>query len=63
MEKSTEFARSLGLLFDRENDITDVLDETFSITDESFGEQKQVDLKPGGRDIPVTNENKKEYVE
>ena len=54
---------SLDLLFDRENDITDVLEETFSMTDESFGEQKQVDLKPGGQNIPLTNENKKEYVE
>ena len=23
----------------------------------------EVDLKPGGRDIPVTEDNKKEYVE
>ncbi|OAP60789.1 E3 ubiquitin-protein ligase RSP5 [Fonsecaea erecta] len=46
-----------------ENDITDVLDQTFSIEDEQFGETKTIDLKPGGRDIPVTNENKREYVE
>ena len=58
-----DFTSSLDLLFDRENDITDVLEETFSMTDESFGEQKQVDLKPGGQNIPLTNENKKEYVE
>lgn len=53
----------LDLLSDRENDITDVLEETFSMTDESFGERKQVDLKPDGQNIPLTNENKKEYVE
>ncbi|KIW95176.1 E3 ubiquitin-protein ligase RSP5 [Cladophialophora bantiana CBS 173.52] len=46
-----------------ENDITDVLDQTFSIEDEQFGETKTIDLKPGGRDIAVTNENKREYVE
>ncbi|KIX94406.1 E3 ubiquitin-protein ligase RSP5 [Fonsecaea multimorphosa CBS 102226] len=46
-----------------ENDITDVLDQTFSIEDEQFGETKTIDLKPGGRDLPVTNENKREYVE
>ena len=36
---------------------------TFSTEDERFGEQLEIDLKPGGRDIPVTNENKKEYIE
>ncbi|EHY55694.1 hypothetical protein HRR83_007909 [Exophiala dermatitidis] len=46
-----------------ENDITDVLDQTFSIEDEQFGETKTIDLKPNGRNIPVTNENKREYVE
>ena len=46
-----------------ENDITDVLDQTFSTEDERFGETITIDLKPGGADIPVTNENKKEYVE
>lgn len=46
-----------------ENDITDVLDQTFSVDDEQFGETKTIDLKSGGRDIPVTNENKQEYVE
>ena len=46
-----------------ENDITDILDQTFSIDDEQFGELRTIDLKPGGRDIPVTNDNKQEYVE
>lgn len=46
-----------------ENDITDILDQTFSVDDEQFGETQTIDLKPGGRDIPVTNENKQEYVE
>lgn len=46
-----------------ENDITDILDQTFSVDDEQFGETRTIDLKPGGRDIPVTNENKQEYVE
>jgi E3 ubiquitin-protein ligase NEDD4 len=36
---------------------------TFSVDDERFGEKVIVDLKEGGRDIEVTNENKKEYVE
>ena len=55
---------TFSLLFHSENDITGVLDEaTFSMDDESFGEKKTVDLKPNGRNIEVTNENKKEYVE
>jgi E3 ubiquitin-protein ligase NEDD4 len=40
-----------------------VIFEHFSVEDEVFGEKQTVDLKPGGRDIEVTNENKKEYVE
>jgi E3 ubiquitin-protein ligase NEDD4 len=47
----------------REHDITDVLDETFSLTEERFGELVTVELKPGGENIPVTEANKKEYVD
>ena len=55
---------SWGLVSDcfSENDITDVLEQTFSVEDERFGEIMTVDLKPDGRDIPVTEENKTEYV-
>lgn len=47
----------------RENDITDVLDLTFSTEDNRFGETVTIDLKPGGQEIEVTNGNKNEYVE
>lgn len=47
----------------RDNDIDGILELTFSVDDEKFGERRTIDLKPGGRDIPVTNENKQEYVE
>ncbi|KAK5171359.1 uncharacterized protein LTR77_004503 [Saxophila tyrrhenica] len=56
-----EFHRTLSWTMD--NDITDVIYSTFSVEDERFGEKVTVDLKPGGQDIEVTNENKKEYVE
>lgn len=46
----------------RENDITDVIDETFTTTEERFGEMVTVELKPGGGDIEVTEDNKKDYV-
>ena len=49
--------------FYRENDITDIIDETFTTTEERFGEMVTIELKPGGADIPVTEENKKDYVE
>ncbi|ESK90467.1 ubiquitin-protein ligase [Moniliophthora roreri MCA 2997] len=51
-----------SLLWMLENDITDVLDETFTTTEDRFGELVTIDLKPGGADVPVTEENKKEYV-
>lgn len=56
-----EFYRSLQWIID--NDITDVLELTFSAEDDKFGQVVEVDLKPGGRDIEVTQENKHEYVE
>ena len=52
-----------GLTWMLENDITDVIEDTFSITEEHFGEVVTVDLKPGGRDVEVTEDNKKEYVD
>ncbi|OBT50556.1 E3 ubiquitin-protein ligase hulA [Pseudogymnoascus sp. 24MN13] len=56
-----DFHRSL--VWTLENDIEGVLDQTFSTEDERFGVTSVEDLKPGGRDIAVTNENKKEYVD
>ncbi|RAL00299.1 NEDD4 family E3 ubiquitin-protein ligase [Aspergillus ibericus CBS 121593] len=52
-----------NLTWTLENDIEGIIELTFSVDDEKFGERTTVDLKPGGRDIPVTNENKHEYVE
>lgn len=36
---------------------------TFSVEQERFGERIPVDLKPDGQNIPVTDENKTEYVQ
>ena len=46
----------------RDNDITDVIDETFSVTEDRFGEIVTLDLIPNGQDITVTEENKADYV-
>ncbi|KAJ2908295.1 E3 ubiquitin-protein ligase tom1, partial [Coemansia aciculifera] len=45
-----------------ENDITGLLDETFSIEVDDFGQHRVVDLIPNGHDVGVTEENKAEYV-
>ena len=46
----------------RENNIENVLDNTFSVEHNSFGKVHEYELKPGGNDIKVTEENKREYV-
>eukprot|EP00177_Eucheuma_denticulatum_P008191 GFKZ01014909.1.p1 GENE.GFKZ01014909.1~~GFKZ01014909.1.p1 ORF type:complete len:1872 (+),score=326.79 GFKZ01014909.1:314-5929(+) len=45
-----------------ENDITGILDYTMSAEYDEFGKQTVIDLVPNGRNIPVTEENKAEYV-
>ncbi|KAH7930858.1 ubiquitin-protein ligase [Leucogyrophana mollusca] len=52
-----------GLTWMLENDITDVIDETFTTTEERFGELVTIELKNGGGDINVTEDNKKDYVD
>ncbi|KAG6885071.1 hypothetical protein C0993_006150 [Termitomyces sp. T159_Od127] len=52
-----------GMTWMLENDITGVIDETFTTVEDRFGEMVTIELKVGGADIPVTEENKKEYVD
>lgn len=56
-----DFHRSLQWMLD--NSIEGVLEQTFATEDERFGVTNVEDLKPGGRDIEVTDANKKEYVD
>ena len=51
-----------SLLWMLENDITDIITETFSLETEAFGVTQIVDLIDNGRNVPVTEENKHEYV-
>lgn len=51
-----------SLLWILENDITDIITETFSVETDDFGEKQIIDLVENGRNIPVTDENKHEYV-
>lgn len=34
----------------------------FTVTEESFGKRHVIELKPGGKDLSVTDENKMQYV-
>jgi E3 ubiquitin-protein ligase HUWE1 len=45
-----------------ENDITDIITETFSVDNDKFGVVETIDFIPNGRNISVTEENKHEYV-
>jgi E3 ubiquitin-protein ligase NEDD4 len=57
-----DFHRSLQWMLD--NDISGgILEQTFSTEDERFGVMTVEDLIPNGRNIDVTNDNKKEYVD
>lgn len=47
---------------DSDNDITGIIDNGFCVDHDAYGQHVVHDLKPGGRDIIVTEENKKEYV-
>ncbi|XP_054285164.1 probable E3 ubiquitin-protein ligase HERC4 isoform X2 [Macrosteles quadrilineatus] len=61
---SPTMARSLQQLLDyQESDVEDVFCLNFELVREVFGETKHYPLKQGGEKIPVTHENKKEYVE
>ncbi|KAF1986612.1 HECT-domain-containing protein [Aulographum hederae CBS 113979] len=57
----SEFHNSLTWML--ENEIGDSMGFDFTTDDERFGETTSVELKPGGAEINVTDENKKEYVE
>jgi hypothetical protein len=57
-----EFHQSLQWI--KDNDISDCgLDLTFSVDEEIFGQITERDLKPNGRNVPVTEKNKKDYIE
>jgi len=56
-----EFYKNLQWMLD--NSVEGVLDLTFSVEADEFGRVKVIPLKPGGSSIPVTDENKLEYVQ
>ncbi|KAM8730845.1 E3 ubiquitin-protein ligase HECW1-like isoform 2-T2 [Acanthopagrus schlegelii] len=56
-----EFHQSLQWM--KDNDITDILDLTFTVNEEVFGQVTERELKSGGSHIQVTEKNKKDYIE
>ncbi|XP_056287626.1 E3 ubiquitin-protein ligase HECW2-like isoform X2 [Pseudoliparis swirei] len=56
-----EFHQSLQWM--KDNDIEDMLDLTFTVNEEVFGQITERELKPCGANIPVCEKNKKEYIE
>ncbi|XP_021936482.1 probable E3 ubiquitin-protein ligase HERC4 isoform X2 [Zootermopsis nevadensis] len=61
---SPTLAKSLQDLLDySESDLEEVFILNFEVTREVFGEIKVQPLKPGGENIPVTQENKQEFVD
>lgn len=55
-----EFFRSC--IWMMENDVTGVMDLTFTVETNEFGRVVRKELKPNGFNIPVTEENKLEYI-
>ena len=55
-----EFHKSLSWTLD--HDITGVLDWTFSVETDEFGQHRDIDLIDNGHTIPVTEANKRDYV-
>eukprot|EP00210_Caulerpa_lentillifera_P006699 g6401.t1 len=58
-----ELANNLQKLLEFEGDVENTLSMTFEVEYESFGEMCTRELKPSGTSIPVTKENREEYVE
>eukprot|EP00729_Bicosta_minor_P011256 gene11256-957_t len=57
-----EYHKSLVWIL--ENDIDELgMGMDFSVDEEKFGETTNIDLKPGGKDIDVTDANKEEYID
>ncbi|CAB1433446.1 unnamed protein product [Pleuronectes platessa] len=51
-----------SLVWILDNDITGVLDHTFCVEHNAYGEMIQHELKPNGKSLPVSQDTKKEYV-
>ena len=53
---------SVAVIVFRENDIDGVIDTTFAVEHDHFGQLIQHELMSGGNEMQVTNDNKDKYV-
>ncbi|XP_059179233.1 probable E3 ubiquitin-protein ligase HECTD2 isoform X2 [Physella acuta] len=58
-----EVAKGLQDLLDYDGDVEETFCLTFEVVQTLPGETRTLPLKPGGENIPVTNDNRKEYVQ
>eukprot|EP01043_Picozoa_sp_COSAG02_P054824 COSAG02_NODE_6269_length_3693_cov_9.040345_1_plen_859_part_00 len=61
-EIDADIANGLQQLLDFDGDVQEMFELTFTHDTEEYGMLVSKNLKPGGAEIPVTNENKGEYV-
>jgi HECT-domain (ubiquitin-transferase) len=61
-EFNPELVKGLKVLLNFEGDVQEVFCKSFCIETEVFGQIKRHQLKENGENIPVTNENRVEYV-
>ena len=57
-----ELGRGLEQLLDFDGDVEATFAQSFEVQYDYFGELRTVELKPGGSDTPVTNDNRAEFV-
>ncbi|KAG9325799.1 hypothetical protein KVV02_005723, partial [Mortierella alpina] len=62
MELDPTLAKGLRQLESFEGDVLEAYDRTFQIDYESMGQTFQYDLVPDGASVPLTNENRNEFV-
>ncbi|EFC46237.1 predicted protein [Naegleria gruberi] len=62
-ETFPDLGRGMQQLLEFDGDVEDVFCRTFQLETDVFGQIVTHDLKPNGGDIPVTNQNREEYVQ
>jgi hypothetical protein len=61
-EVQPDVAKGLSALLDFEGDVEETFMQSFTVNYDYFGEIRTVELKPDGAELPVTNENRDEFV-
>ena len=62
-ESFPEVGRGLQQLLDLEGDVEGIVSRNFEVEYDYYGELRSVPLKAGGSSIPVTADNREEFVQ